>query len=318
MDAKYQYLHDHKNFPDLLRLIEEQTGVSVFLVEKDYWLMHVLYGLKQQGYNFNLKGGTSLSKGYNIIHRFSEDIDIYIKPDPALEINEKSEKEIHIKKREKYYDDLVQEISIPGIIIVERDKEFDDQGGKFRSGGIRLKYESYTTLMDGVKEGLLLEAGFDTVTPFDLITISSWAYDKAVEAKVPIIDNRAIDIPCYHPGYTLIEKIQTIIRKYRVEKESGVSNPNFMRQYYDVSCLLDNDTVKEFIGTEDYLVHKAKRIRGKDAETPVAENDAFLLSNTKQREEFAKRYQETAALYYKGQPSFDEVLGKIKLYLDKL
>jgi predicted nucleotidyltransferase component of viral defense system len=42
--------------------------------------MHVLYGLKNQGLAFELKGGTSLSKGYKIIKRFSEDIDIYIHP----------------------------------------------------------------------------------------------------------------------------------------------------------------------------------------------------------------------------------------------
>jgi DNA polymerase-3 subunit epsilon len=34
--------------------------------------MQVLYGLKQQKFDFELKGGTSLSKGYQIIHPFSE------------------------------------------------------------------------------------------------------------------------------------------------------------------------------------------------------------------------------------------------------
>lgn len=50
--------------------------------------MHVLYGLKEQGLQFELKGGTSLSKGYGIIHRFSEHIDIHIKPPAEMEINE--------------------------------------------------------------------------------------------------------------------------------------------------------------------------------------------------------------------------------------
>lgn len=42
--------------------------------------MHALYGLKTQGFKFELKGGTSLSKGFGIIHRFSEDIDIQLLP----------------------------------------------------------------------------------------------------------------------------------------------------------------------------------------------------------------------------------------------
>ena len=40
--------------------------------------MHCLWGLQQQGFQFELKGGTSLSKGFGIIERFSEDIDIQI------------------------------------------------------------------------------------------------------------------------------------------------------------------------------------------------------------------------------------------------
>ena len=42
--------------------------------------MHTSFGLKQLGLTFELKGGTSLSKGFRIIQRFSEDIDIRIEP----------------------------------------------------------------------------------------------------------------------------------------------------------------------------------------------------------------------------------------------
>jgi len=79
-----EYLHNHKDFPDLLRIIEEETGILAGLIEKDYWIMNVLHGLKKQGFDFELKGGTSLSKGYKIIDRFSEDIDIHIGPPSGL------------------------------------------------------------------------------------------------------------------------------------------------------------------------------------------------------------------------------------------
>lgn len=82
------YLHNHKNFVDLLGILEEEKGIQGGLIEKDYWIMHVLYGLKKQGYNIQLKGGTSLSKGFEIIDRFSEDIDIHIDPPAELGINE--------------------------------------------------------------------------------------------------------------------------------------------------------------------------------------------------------------------------------------
>ncbi len=47
------YLHDHSDFADLLRIIEEETGILAGLIEKDYWIMHSLYGLKTKGTNLS-------------------------------------------------------------------------------------------------------------------------------------------------------------------------------------------------------------------------------------------------------------------------
>jgi predicted nucleotidyltransferase component of viral defense system len=66
-----QYLHQRKDFPELLNILADEQNILPYLIEKDYWIMHVLYGLKKQGFDFELKGGTSLSKGYKIIDRFS-------------------------------------------------------------------------------------------------------------------------------------------------------------------------------------------------------------------------------------------------------
>ena len=60
--------------------ISEDTSIHPFLIEKDYWIMHSLYSLRKMEFSFDLKGGISLSKGFNIIDRFSEDIDIRIEP----------------------------------------------------------------------------------------------------------------------------------------------------------------------------------------------------------------------------------------------
>ncbi|MES1223364.1 MAG: nucleotidyl transferase AbiEii/AbiGii toxin family protein, partial [Bacteroidota bacterium] len=133
-----------------------------------------------------------------------------------------------------------------------------------------------------------------------------------------IINNMAIGISCYQPGYTLVEKLQTIVRKFRKEQETGEENPNYMRQYYDVSRLLLRKDVQTFFGTKEYQDHKAERIRGKDNETPLSKNEAFLLSDLKLRENFAARYAKTASLYYNGQPSFEELLAIIHENLPKL
>jgi hypothetical protein len=310
-----KYLHDHKDFPDLLRILEEETGIQAGLIEKDYWIMHVLAGLKLLGLNYELKGGTSLSKAYHIIDRFSEDIDIHITPPVEFGINEnpKNNKPNNVAARKNFYDWLAENIKINGIVSVVRDHVFDDERN-YRSGGIRLIYKSSTSAITGVKEGILLEVGFDTVTPNRQVTISSWAYDKASNIPaIKVIDNRAKDIICYHPGYTFVEKLQTIATKYRNEKNRpGSSKVNFMRQYYDIFCLLADEEVQQFIGTPEYLAHKETRFPAEDFAIPIAENEAFLLNDPEIKADFIERYQATAALYYKGQPYFDELLQRIK------
>ncbi len=314
-----KYLHKHPEFLQLLQIVASEKDIDPYLVEKDYWMMHVLYGLKKQGFEFELKGGTSLSKGYKIIDRFSEDIDIHIKPpeDLGVNTNPKNTKANAIGSRRNYYDWLTEAIRIDGIIAQIRDTEFDDKD-YYRSGGIRLKYESKTALIGGAKEGILLEAGFDTVTPNEKITISSWAYDKAVQSGVDITDNRAVAIACYHPGYTFVEKLQTIATKFRQEQQDGEPRQNLMRQYYDVYSLLSHNDVQEFIGTEEYLKHKAARFPRVDLEIPVAENEAFLLNNNELRKQFTERYKATASLYYSGQPPFEDLLARIKEYMGRI
>lgn len=241
-----KYIHEQADFKDLLLILEKETGIIPTLVEKDYWLMHVLYGLTKARYRFELKGGTSLSKGYHIIDRFSEDIDIYIHPErefESIESDLKKSKDSHIRRRKEYYDHLAATIQIDGIVKVERDEDFDNTNS-YKSGGIRLYYNSITEQIEGVKPGILLEAGFDSVTPNRPLTISSWAYERAAKSGIEIIDNRARGIKCYDPCYTFVEKLQTIATKYRKERETQTKEreegkeltemPNLMRQYYDV------------------------------------------------------------------------------------
>ncbi len=314
------YLHQHPQFADLLSIVADAKGILPTLVEKDYWIMHVLHGLKMQGLKFELKGGTSLSKGYGIIHRFSEDIDIHIHPPAELgvEVIPKKTKEQHVLSRKGFYDWLAANLRIDGIEEAERDTAFDDEDA-YRSGGIRLLYDSLTEPVTGVKSGILLEAGFDTVTPNKELTISSWALDHALERAVPgIINNQAIAIACYHPGYTFVEKLQTVTTKFRKEQEGAAKQLNYMRQYYDIFCLLNHPDVQSFIGTAEYKTHKQKRFPKADLQVPIFENEAFLLSDPEIRSDFTTRYEATKNLYYQGQPTFEEVLARIRDNLRRL
>ena len=72
---------------------------------------------------FALKGGTSLSKGHQIIDRFSEDIDILIEPpgDRHVATGRNQNKPKHVESRKDFYDWLAKTIRIKGMTKVERD-----------------------------------------------------------------------------------------------------------------------------------------------------------------------------------------------------
>ena len=147
--AKKKFLHETPEHRILVEQLAVARKTRAQLVEKDYWLMHVLWGLQEQGFKFELKGGTSLSKGFGIIDRFSEDIDIRIEPPKEREVKSdvNHDKPGHIASRFKFYDWLAKALSIPGV-KAERDTSFDDKKG--RSGGIRLNFKSEYPTLEGV------------------------------------------------------------------------------------------------------------------------------------------------------------------------
>ena len=90
-----------------------------------------------------------------------------------------------------------------------------------------------------------------------------------------------------------------------------------MRHYYDVYGLLQRPEVQAFIGTDAYNAHKAKRFRGGDNPN-IAQNEAFILSDPKARETYAKAYGDTTALYFGDKPTFDQILKEIGAHIDRL
>ena len=74
------YLHrDRETFKDMVEQASDSIGRTPTVVEKDYYVTLILKLLSEQLAECVFKGGTSLSKGFHVIDRFSEDIDITFK-----------------------------------------------------------------------------------------------------------------------------------------------------------------------------------------------------------------------------------------------
>ncbi len=66
-----------------------------------------------------------------------------------------------------------------------------------------------------------------------------------------------------------------------------------------------------------YQDRKVRRFRSGD-ELVIAKNPAFTLNNFEQRELFTREYKKSSALYYQGQPDFEQLLDRISKNLNSM
>jgi hypothetical protein len=67
---------DKKTFTDIIDTVSEETSTARDIIEKDYYVTLIMKEFFSEEEGLVFKGGTSLSKGYHLINRFSEDIDL--------------------------------------------------------------------------------------------------------------------------------------------------------------------------------------------------------------------------------------------------
>ena len=96
-------LHSDKEaFKEIIALAAEHFGYEQSHVEKDYWVSKILRDISLSEYadKTYFKGGTSLSKAYGLIERFSEDLDLFVFTG-NMEASKQAEKTLN-KKLSKY------------------------------------------------------------------------------------------------------------------------------------------------------------------------------------------------------------------------
>ena len=80
-----QLLHNHKEFNALISIVASNMSIAPALVEKDYWIMHCLYGLQKMNLTFELKGGTSLTTRNQYREAYENTQALYYKTQPQFD-----------------------------------------------------------------------------------------------------------------------------------------------------------------------------------------------------------------------------------------
>ena len=93
------YLHeDREMFRTIVEQVAEESGKNSIVIEKDYYVTMILRLLSEQLELCVFKGGTSLSKGFHVINRFSEDIDLNVQSEKKPSESKRKQLKANITK----------------------------------------------------------------------------------------------------------------------------------------------------------------------------------------------------------------------------
>ena len=196
------FVHDDPDWVDLVTIVAASKGMPVGMIEKDYWVTHALWAILAQGFEVWFKGGTSLSKGFALIERFSEDIDVRIDAgtsglsDPKL--SWRNEKPTGISERDRWFDSLGAAFAIPSCETKRNPAGSDD---RIRSAWFEVNYPKRHTgsLPASMRPFVLLEVGRARVVPYVERALSSWVHDHLeATGEGSFTDNRPKNVRCIH------------------------------------------------------------------------------------------------------------------------
>ena len=236
------FIHEDSEFSELLAIVQRHLAdkglaLSEALVEKDYWVTHTLWSLHHLGLEVWFKGGTSLSKGFGLIQRFSEDLDLKIEGGryelPKV-TNWKSDKPGRIAERRAFFE-AVSGLAIPGLRLRLDPESMDEkcQGAEIQAiyPGIHL-----AALEHSMKPFVLLEVGEARVRPFLDRPLSSFVHDflQGTGRLKDYEDNRPASVRCIHPMVTLIEKLDAISSRFKRGRDAS----EFIRHYEDAAHII--------------------------------------------------------------------------------
>ena len=194
---------DTKTFSDAIRAASEYLNINPVFVEKDYWITLVLNSLSKTKYANEtvFKGGTSLSKGFGLINRFSEDVDIAI-----INAADKSGNVVKniIRTVEKEITKELTEVNLEGVT---------SKGSRFRKS----VFEYPGTDVKHKNNRLIVEINsFANPFPYQQCTIKSFIYDflKATnnEKYIEEYELQPFTINVLKKEQTLLEKLVSLIR----------------------------------------------------------------------------------------------------------
>jgi hypothetical protein len=325
---------DEANRRDLFTATAVRLGTTVQNIEKDFWVCWTLdalfHGLDASGPRLLFKGGTSLSKGFGLIARFSEDIDITVFRDDLGAGASVAELEaMSGKQRTRRLDGIrtacqafvagrlrtrleALVAALPGNASSLRiAPDAQDPDGQ----SLLLWYPAITGDHDGyVTPAVKIEAGAKS------------ALDPHAPARVtPYIDDDLVGFDLAVPGVITVDPLRTFwdkvvilhgLRRWFERRGELRGGQRISRHYYDIDRLLNDElgrrATADLAMARDCTSHARMFFNRPDLDLATAQPGSFaLLPHDDMIDQLRRDYAAMQVMVFGDVPPFETVMASV-------
>jgi hypothetical protein len=305
------------DFLDLVRATAEWKSVPAGIVEKDYYLTRALRALQELcGGQFLLKGGTSLAKGWNLLDRFSEDIDLLFRThrEDGGPLGKNA-----IDRRFKTAEKMLAAVEE----FTRETHPFNSETGVHRT--VTFSYPRRVEAISGLGATVVLEMGVrggfqPSATRRIESLVASFAQVQGVAGEAA--DLASFEMELADVRRTFVEKLFAAHAVFEANRAARQA-----RHYYDLFCLCGLKEIQEFAGSPEYVTLRAE-IRALSQEhfpaAPLPPEEGFrrcaaFAPSPQDLRTLEKNYAQEHGLFLRlPPPAMPDILARIGSLLPKL
>lgn len=314
------FVHRDAEFSQLVQIVARSTGIAAALIEKDYWVTHTLWAIHQTGLDIWFKGGTSLSKGFGLIQRFSEDLDLIVDRGtvgalPAV-TSWTSANKGRLAERRAFYHALTAALVVPDVKVEQNTTRIDKRA---RGADYLAHYPGalLTELGPAMSPFVRLEVGRARVVPHVQRSLTSFVHEHLEQQGqlAGFVDNRPVGVRCVHPMVTLFEKLDAMARRYRRDK---MEPDSFVRHYEDAAQIIRAKARLPELGMTAAALARDMLEQKDIAALPHPDEAALLLAAREKRAAIGRAYERIAPMHWGERLPLEEGCETIRSWLAAL
>jgi hypothetical protein len=324
----------------LFLLTANRLGTSIQNVEKDFWVCWMLdllfNGREADEPRLLFKGGTSLSKAYGLISRFSEDLDITVFREDLGQNIEVVDLENLSGKQQRIRLEKIKQASQEYIQGPLKDRLTRQIGAAFKDAGIAspepfvihdssdmqqqtllIRYPSVSTRPDDyVKPTVKIEGGAKSaLDPHRSATVQPYISDEMPNSNLFV--HNVITIDAERTFWDKVMILHGLRRWHDNRGELRQQGHRVSRHYYDIYKLIHSTVGQEgkndFILALDCARHAQMFFNSTDLDLKSARPGSFALVPTLEMQPALKRdYQAMAGMIFGDVPDFIDVIDEIR------